>query len=381
MNKQYHLLLITHEYIPINSGGVTLIKSLCEELLKNGLKITIVTPQIPGEIITQQIEENLFLYRIKSFRKTKGNATLFELISFGIIAVFSCLKLSRSNKFDGILSVFIVPSGWVGMWVKKIIHLKHYTYVGGSDLPQVSSKFKTIQRYISPIIKAILKSSDHIFAGEGLEDFVKEIYNKKLLTSVKGGVFVKKIYFAPKEIPTNRKIKFLTIGRLIERKGFWDIAEALSNLNLEEQAKVEWEVIGYGELFDPMVDFIKKNNLENTIKLLGEIDYDQLRSFYISSDIYIFPSSEEGTSLSMVEALAYGLPVITTNVAGNRELFNDNGYLVGFHDVLNLIEALRNVIKNPEKIPYWSEHSRQIALSYDWENIAKEYLNVFMEKF
>lgn len=136
------------------------------------------------------------------------------------------------------------------------------------------------------------------------------------------------------------------VGRLIEAKGIKEFLEMAEGI-LEKRKDVVFIVVGYGPLEGYVRKFIEENGLEDNVLFLGfRKDVDKLMKLF---DVFVLPTwYPEGMPRTILEAMAMGIPVVTTNVRGCRELVEDgkNGYLVEVGDARGLCEAVEKLIKD-----------------------------------
>ena len=91
-----------------------------------------------------------------------------------------------------------------------------------------------------------------------------------------------------------------------------------------------------------MSNFIRQNHLDDRISLLGNLEREKLNEVYLNSDIFVLSSKWEGFPNVLLEAMSYGLPVVSTKVSGAEDLIEDgkSGFLVPVGDVKKLEEAI-----------------------------------------
>lgn len=125
----------------------------------------------------------------------------------------------------------------------------------------------------------------------------------------------------------NKNILFM--GRLDKRKGIYDLLEVVPKL-LEKHKDMKLFIGGDGEEIDEVKKIIESNNLSNNVEVLGWISGEQKKKLFEISSIYVLPSYFEGLPVSILEAMASGLPIVSTNIAGIPEEVdhNLNGYLI-----------------------------------------------------
>lgn len=195
-----------------------------------------------------------------------------------------------------------------------------------------------------------------------LRDRIKYFFNKDSVVVhniVDGSFFSDVLTFGPNV----NKIKFVTTGSLIYRKGFDLLPRAFAKLNLPEE-KWEMNIIGGGEERENLQKQINDLGLQNNIHLLGQKTKTEIVDILRDSNAFILPSRNENFSVAVLEALACGLPVISSICGGIREcIFDFNGLLFPVNDVDALADAIKYMFENYQ--------------SYDRAKIAEDCKNRF----
>ena len=159
------------------------------------------------------------------------------------------------------------------------------------------------------------------------------------------------------------KIRFVTTGRLVYGKGFDLLPRAFAKLNLPKE-KWEMNIIGGGEEYDNLQKQINELKLQDNIHLLGQKTKAEVVDILKISNAFILPSRAENFSVAVLEALACGLPVISSICGGIREcIFDFNGLLFPVDDVDALADAIKYMFDNYQ--------------SYDRQKIAEDCKNRF----
>ena len=193
-------------------------------------------------------------------------------------------------------------------------------------------------------------------------------------------------YFRYKK-PAKKPTKVLSIGRLFEKKGFYYSILAFKNfLNKNTDKNIVYEIIGSGPEYTALNNLIRENKLNNKVRLIGALAKNEIRDYLNSSDIFILPSvtaengDMEGIPVVLMEAMATGLPVISTFHSGIPELVENNvsGLLVQEKNINELSEALQKLIDNPYLREKLSRNARKkIEKDHDFfklnRNIIKHY--------
>ncbi len=193
-------------------------------------------------------------------------------------------------------------------------------------------------------IKNELLKADYIVA---LTDIWKEYFQDELhLPHV---ATVNNIISAPqiRNVKHDSRLHLLFLGFIIDQKGIFDLVEVIKEHKNDWEGKLKLHVGGSHEV-DRLNTYIKDNGLENLIQYEGWVSGDKKIDLLNLMDAYILPSYTEGLPISILEALSYGKPVITTHVGGIPEVVNEkNGYLFTPGDRKAMYEIINSIIDNP----------------------------------
>ncbi|MDI6765236.1 MAG: glycosyltransferase [Bacteroidota bacterium] len=188
-------------------------------------------------------------------------------------------------------------------------------------------------------------------------------YNKKYLLKMLGDDLVGKMEIIRYGIKTDRfkyiarhtkdRLRILLIGRFVEKKGIPFAIEGFAEF-AKEQDNAELRIIGDGALRDEIVDLIAKHNLTEKVILLGDQPQTAVIKEMNKADIYLLPSvtaangDSEGVPVSLMEAMATGLPVVSTYHTGIPELVTDgdSGFLVPEKDAHAIADRLKRLAKD-----------------------------------
>jgi glycosyltransferase involved in cell wall biosynthesis len=173
------------------------------------------------------------------------------------------------------------------------------------------------------------------------------------------------------------KKHFLYVGRLSEEKNLFTLLKAFNNI---VSNKNEWGLIllGSGPLMHDIKDYIIANNLNDTVKIPGFIQQDEIAKYYAFSDVFILPSISEPWGLVVNEAMLYELPVIVSNKCGCvPELVKNgfNGFVFEPNDQKYLKSLMKAFIDNKYSIDEMGKNSLEIVLKHSPDNIANNIYN------
>jgi len=176
------------------------------------------------------------------------------------------------------------------------------------------------------------------------------------------GIDCQRFLFTPRRLSAEGQIRLVTIARLTEKKGVEYGIRAIAKLANVNQ-KIEYNIIGDGLLREDLQRLIQELDVGDTVKLLGWKQQEEIVEILNNSHILLAPSvtsddgNQEGTPVVIMEAMAMGLPVLSTQHSGIPELIENgvSGFLVSERDVDGLAEKLNELIKHPE---VWAEMGR-----------------------
>jgi glycosyltransferase involved in cell wall biosynthesis len=169
------------------------------------------------------------------------------------------------------------------------------------------------------------------------------------------------------------------LGRLESRKGVDFLIKTIPMVK-NILSDIQLFIGGDGDLKPYLEKFIKKNNLEKNVHLLGTIDDSMLNDWYSKVSVVIIPSVFEGFGLTAIEAMACGTPVIATDGDALRDVIEDgvNGLLVQYNDVESLRDKIVYLLKNKaEQSKFSLNGKKKVRTVYNWSNISQDILRIY----
>lgn len=171
---------------------------------------------------------------------------------------------------------------------------------------------------------------------------------------------------------TKEGIKLIAIGRLVKKKGFDILIDALSLLDKEVQEVVSLDIFGDGELLESLYNSIEKKSLSDSITLQGKMEHSVLMDLLVDYDLLIVPSIElkediDGMPTVIAEAMSVGTPVLAFNTASIPELIIDKE--TGFLETVQTAEALAKRIT----LLVTDENERKSVIPTARKKVMQEY--------
>lgn len=175
-------------------------------------------------------------------------------------------------------------------------------------------------------------------------------------------------------------IVLVSIGRLVPWKGFSALIETIAGLRVELPA-IQLVIIGDGPERKMLEQKIKTLNLENQVRLIGAVPKEIVQRYLCAADLFVLNTGYEGFSHQIIEAMAAGVPVLTTRSGGNPEIIDHghNGWLVEYNDQLELQAAIRKLCMDSNTRTFLSKAGQETATQFSEERMLS-LLRVIMDR-
>jgi glycosyltransferase involved in cell wall biosynthesis len=234
-------------------------------------------------------------------------------------------------------------------------------------------------------LKKILDSFSIIIA---ISNFTKEqlivdvgISNNKIVI-INNGINNK--VFRPVGKYSSQKDYILFVGSELERKNFDRLLKAFKIVK-EKYPNIILKKVGYALIYDKSKytfktkKLIEKLNLKIgvDIEFMGGVSESELIKLYSNAKLFIFPSLLEGFGLPVVEAMACGCPVVTSNRPPMIELVGDTQVLVNPEDVLSIAEGISLVLSNREKRKKMSYDGVLRSKEFSWDKTVNQIIEIY----
>jgi len=367
---------------------------LARELLKRGYLGKLITSYPRFEVkkygLPEEKVESIIIKEIlqRSWEKFSGFLRRFYNPQFLIHEIFDKSALKKIEKSD----IFVGFSSFSLHSLKKAKKLGVITVLERGS-PHILFQYRLAkQEYNSlglsftrthpKIIEKELKEyeeADYICVPSSFarETFLQEGIKEKKLICVPYGVNLLEF----KKIPKKDNIfRIIYTGGIRIEKGVHYLLRAFSELKLSNS-----ELLLIGAVDKEMKPFLKK--YKGAYKLLGRRPQKELYQYYSQSSVFVMPSLQEGLAMVQLQAMACGLPLISTVNSGAKDLITEGreGFLIPIRSVDSLKEKIMFFYQNPEICEKMGEFAREKAKNYfRWsdygEKIIKEYKRILNEK-
>lgn len=187
------------------------------------------------------------------------------------------------------------------------------------------------------------------------------------------------------QIKDKYKIKkgyFLSVGSMEPRKNLGRALVAFKALI--EMKKVDYQFVitgGKGWKNEAFYNLIRKLDIDEHLVFTGYVPEEDLPALYQGADVFVYPSLYEGFGLPVLEAMASGIPVITSNTSSLPEVAGDAAILVNPMEVFEIYEAMEALATKPQLREELKVKGQEQSRRFSWEKTALETLEIYKKMF
>jgi len=376
------ILFFNYEYPPLGGGAGNASFYILREYAKlSGLEVDLVTSSIDEKYHLEKIGENVRVHRLPIGKNGKNlhYQSQKELIIYAWKAYRFSKKLIKESEYDLTHSFFTIPCGAVSWLLWKKYKIPYVISLRGSDVPGYSDRFGLVYATLSFFIRHIWNKAMAVIANSrGLKELALKTDPLQEIGIIYNGIDTEKFQLDLQKKEAG-KIN-LTVGasRITARKGIIFLIDAMKILS-EKYPEVFLDVMGEGDAKENLENYVEKSGLTDRVKFVGRIPSDETFRYYQKADIFVLPSLNEGMSNAMLEALASGLPIVSTDTGGAQELVRDgiNGFIVKMKDSRDLAEKVERLVSDGELRKRMGEESRDLAEKMSWKNVSQQYFDLY----
>jgi len=373
------VLVCVDYFSPTATGGAERVAAeTCGRFVKSGVQVTVVSA-VPAGPASRRSSEGIDvrivaahdLSRLVGGQFAVGPA-VWRVLPAEIDRLAPDVIITHSLHFHSSIAAAFFAR-------RRGVPLVTTVHVAGLDALPLSVRFPA-SLYERSIGRWILSRSDRVIAvSESAREHAQSLGARPdRVVVIPNGVDVE--LFHPVEptvdqVGPQRPLRVVFVGRLIANKGARLALDAFALLK-ERGCRFSAVVVGDGPLGPSLRDAVRSLGLEGAVTFTGAIVgvVRELRD----ADVLIRPSMTEGMSLAVLEAMACGLPVVATDVPGNRDLVRDgeNGVLVPYGQPEALAGALERLASDAALRDRLGRAARQTALDHSWDDTAEATLDV-----
>ncbi len=348
------ILFISRRYFPTISGMSVYAQNLLGELVRSGVEVTMIA-QYRGDALGRKVYgggapaavPGVKVIGAESIGEVEGGD--FERDIAEIVRI--ALEEHAAKPFDLVHAQYGYPPGLAALEISKHTGIPNLVSIQGGDGHWVG----TCCSYHRAAMQAVLNHSGAVLIGS--KSFAEEVVEGN-------GTAMKRFTFIPGAVGTERftprvgwqagvwgdgtRPRLLYHGRVDRRKGALDLVKAFAALLRRNDlpARPELLISGIGPDSDAVREAVGREGIEDDVRILGYVAYDTVPEVYRQGDIFLSPTYAEGFSNTILEAMASGLPCISTYSVGVVDCLRDgdNGLLVQPSDVAALEGAMHRML-------------------------------------
>lgn len=288
------------------------------------------------------------------FLSVPGLLKQFDGLAMALGAWPRLRRLKRAGRLDLIDAHFAYPDGYAATLLGRWLDVPVTITLRGTEVRHARD------RRLAPLLRQALMGATRVFAvSESLRKIALALGIAPDRVRVVGnGVDLQKFAPMPKAeargqlgLPLDAPV-LITVGALVERKGFHRVIELLPALR-DRHPGLLYLVIGgaspEGDMSDALHEQVNRLGLGDAVRFLGPLPPEQLRRPLSAADVFVLATRNEGWANVLLEAMACGLSVVATDVGGNAEVVNDAalGEVVPFGDPPALRRAISDALTRP----------------------------------
>ena len=369
------ILIVNSEYPPIGGGAGNASANIARELGKLGHEVCVLTSAF-GDLPRDEIVGPLRVIRVPSLRRRADRSGALEQGMFILAGSAAMVRIIPGWKPEIIIAFFGVPAGPVALLVKCLYKIPYIVSLRGGDVPGFRPyDFGTYHKIIAPLLRLIWRNASAIVANsEGLRTLAVNFENRFPISIIPNGVDLER--FGSPSDRSWEPARLLFVGRIVHQKGLDLLLPALAELR-----HLSWEmtVVGDGPQREPLQQVALNLGLADRIHFSGWKRGVDLEAEYRRANLFVFPSRHEGMPNVVLEAMASGLPVLATRIAGNEELILSGvtGVLVSPEDSFALQAVLTHLLPDAQlRQKMGVAARRRVEEKFDWSNTARQYLEM-----
>ncbi len=369
------MLTLCHGYPPYY-GGAEHVAAHLAEAAGATMESHVLTSDIGGRLDPEEILRGVHVHRVPARKREWTRHTSRELLSFHLSARRQLDRIIRDIQPEYALAHFAYPAGAAAAALHARAGIPYAVVLHGSDVPGYQSKrFGLIYPAYRLLFRRVCSRADHVIAvSRELAALAGAAWPGKI-SVIFNGVDTRRFSPGPLRPAHPEPLRVALTAQLIERKGIDTLLDALRALTPADRRLLDVRIYGEGPHRPHLERRISGEGLDSCVHLEGLMPADRMPETLRAADLFVLPSFQEGLPLSMMEAMATGLPVVVSRVGGIPSVIRDgqNGLLVPPGDATAWSNALRSLLRNSEQRRRMGSAARATAETMSWDEIWKQY--------
>ena len=365
------ILFLISEFPPVGGGAGNASANIARLLVASGHDVLVLTVRhasLPHEETWQGVR----IIRVPALRRRMDRSGLLEQVSFILVGSFWVGRVLKTFPAQVVLAFFGVPAGPIAWLTNKLHGIPYMVSMRGGDVPGFRPyDFGTYHRLVAPFLRLVWRQAGSLVANsKGLRELALKFDPSAHIELIPNGVDLDSFVPVERDWSTPR---LLSVGRLVYQKGLDLAARALANL---KDLDWEWVVAGDGSFRLEFEKLCRELGIADRVRLAGWRSREELVQDYMQANLFLFPSRHEGMPNAVLEAMASGLPVVASRIAGNEELVlpDRTGLLFPSESVADLQAELQDLLPDAARRKAMGDAGRtRVQEKYGWQGVADQY--------
>lgn len=375
------ILMLNYEFPPIGGGGGQAHRALLYQYAdRPDLEVEVLTSAPRPGLFLERPARNILVFKMGIRKKNLHVWRRGEVLEWLLKAGPCYRRLVKSGEHDLVHAFFGFPTGW--LCYRTARRLPYVISLRGSDVPGGNARLQLDYKVLGPLVfRPIWKRASALVAcSEGLRSRALQFLPSAGIDVIPNGVDLEQFHPADAACATrdtaNEPLKLLTVGRLSVTKRLPLLVSMVERLH-GQGCPAQLTIVGGGALEPELRRLLGRKGLRGAITLVGRCDGTEMPEIYRQHDLFVSASMQEGMSNAMLEAMASGLPIVTTCCEGVDELIADNGVVVQSADPASLAAEIANLAGNAKALQTMSRAARKRAETFTWAQAASRYLDLY----
>jgi glycosyltransferase involved in cell wall biosynthesis len=376
------ILLINYEYPPTGAGAANATYHLAKSLHAAGHTVAVLTAQFRGERGWSE-HQGVRVFRCAARRTRPDRSSIGEMLTFIAGAMLALRGVVNELRPEACVAFFSIPCGPLALLAKRRWGIPYVVSLRGGDVPGSEPGLTLMYRLLAGLRRLILRESRAVIANsQGLKE-MSERADPIPVGVIANGVDTD--YFQPgPERGAGSPFRVVFVGRFQKQKNLLFLLEQFAaTVRRLPTIEISLDLIGDGPLRQEIEAKVVALGLTDRVQLRGWLRGTQLLAAYQGADCVVNPSLYEGMPNVVLEAMACGLPVIASRVAGNDTIVCDhvNGFLFDLDNPAVFGERLEALARDRALARSLGARARAIAMAgYSWSSVAAKYIALFAER-
>lgn len=376
-----HIAIVNHEYPPVGGGAATASYQTARALCSMGHQVTVITAAVANRP-AREIHDGVVVERIFALRTATFAPSSVELLSFCAACQLGLRRRLKRLGVEGVIAYFAVPAGYFAVKAARSLGVPAVLSLRGSDVPgfklgRLEGIFGTLAK---PLVRHTLHQAGIVAPNSEVLRRLTLAFAPEIRTKIRviaNGIEVPVIDRAASS--NTGELHIIQVGQLIPRKRV-DVTLAAIDLLAARGVRAKATLVGDGPLRAQLAALAQTRGIGDRVRFLGRRPRAEILALLRCHDVFVMTSAAEGMSNALLEAMASGLPIVTTD-NGSDDLVTraDCGVVIGQGDAHALADQLQRFSAAPELRNRFAKNGLKSARQMTWPACARGFIEALAD--